>query len=818
MSDLNSFDNANIDNDSLDFFDNVIELTPVDEKNDAKKALAYDEFRSRLIANEQLYRNSKTYYICMRYASDAVGEQYNKIKNEIMSYMDMYDPDNSAKYELHENCEEFYLGGVIAQIEISSGVLSLYLRLDPKKYSTSDAIHKNVGNNPRYVETPLLLKITKETRLNKALNLIRDMMAGVGCDKDISYMPLDYYSFFRKEMVIVTRTVAKEENIEEAEVQTVAVVEQTDIQDSDIITIVPETKEVEEIPEEELIEEAENEEDAQEPEVDDRPVYIYRNIAEPGQRPVFAELPDAEKKDIDRPMIQGTEKSIFEVEENTTPEEKPKKKRRGPFSRQIEMWRELAEYGYHFVLLRQIEIYALVIGLAIALGLIYRLHWPFIASLVVFVLLCMPSVLTAFYRDKYEEKRFRDVETYIEQMLYSFRRNSKILNSLRDALVVFPSGAMHDKITEAMNYIRNAPGKGNVYREALKIIEEAYPSRRIKSLHRYMIKVEGVGGKHEAGISALLKDRRLWIDRMDAFRKQCSQVVKEIIISGVFSLAMACVMVYIMPSELYDMSTSPIYQIVTTIFVMVNMLVIRATMKATVITLQDEEASQTQQVIRLIEWIRNYNPKVELNKSLKQCIIFVVVIVLGFVVKSTMVIISGAALLLYGVFLRRPMAYKSAKKRVCREIEKVYPDWLLELALLLQTDNMHVAIEKTLPTAPDILKKDLQKLADDIMSYPNDLTPYVEFFNFLPLQNVQSSMKLLYSISEFGAQDESVQLSELVERNNSLMDKAERYKNDDKIALVFTIKFIPMLSSSIKMMVDLMLFLFSYLSIIGTTL
>ena len=146
-----------------------------------------------------------------------------------------------------------------------------------------------------------------------------------------------------------------------------------------------------------------------------------------------------------------------------------------------------------------------------------------------------------------------------------------------------------------------------------------------------------------------------------------------------------------------------------------------------------------------------------------------------------------------------------------REIEKVYPDWLLELTLLLQTDNMHVAIEKTLADAPPVLKRDLEDLADDIMVNPNDLTPYAAFFNFLNLPSVRSSMKLLYSMAEFGSTDESLQLAELVERNHILMDKAEQYKNDDKVALVFSIKFLPTLASSLKMLVDLLIFLFSYM-------
>ena len=137
---------------------------------------------------------------------------------------------------------------------------------------------------------------------------------------------------------------------------------------------------------------------------------------------------------------------------------------------------------------------------------------------------------------------------------------------------------------------------------------------------------------------------------------------------------------------------------------------------------------------------------------------------------------------------------------------------------MLQTDNAHVAISKTIDSAPLVLRKDLHKLTNDLRAHPNDLAPYIAFFDFIPTEGIQSSMRLLYSIAVFGAVDESVQIAELVERNHTLMEHAERLKNEDKLSLVFSIKFIPMLSSSVKMLVDLMLFLFSYLAIIGTVM
>ena len=107
------------------------------------------------------------------------------------------------------------------------------------------------------------------------------------------------------------------------------------------------------------------------------------------------------------------------------------------------------------------------------------------------------------------------------------------------------------------------------------------------------------------------------------------------------------------------------------------------------------------------------------------------------------------ALAAFAYFLQPITKYNSTRKSITREIEKAYPDWLLELSLLLQTENLHVALEKTLDTAPMILQDDLIQLGDDIASYPTEVFPYTNFLHDINVANIHSSMKLLYSIATY---------------------------------------------------------------------
>ena len=857
-------------------YSNVFNISLAKEEQRKVESAEYQKFREQVTSDQSLYCHSGTYFIRMKYGRDDVKAAYNIIKNELLSYADKDDRDNRVQCYLSEDVEFFTIGNVIAKLHVVGGLLSLYLALDPTKYNTKNGIHKDVSKYKEHENTPCLIKLSKEGRVKKAIEMIADAMQEAGCEKVPALAQIDYASFYSRIAVVVRRAVDEEieeedkafvplfgessertkeadsfaiegafqETVEEnedhinegegkdpSETVTVFIDDISDIRPGEVLDIVerPEIGEVldesdntasktleegaSSYEEERFTEESEEEEEDVKEEEPDAPVYIYENVAAPSSRPIFRDINDKSRRleDEVRPPVR---KTIFD----STGEEEEKRIQRAKEAAKAtnsikRTWDELSDYGYHFVPLKQLIFYAIAVIVAIGLSVLFKLDLPFAAIVVLSAIFIMPGILANYYKNKYEEKRYRDAETYIEQMLYSFRRNSKITASLADALVVFPSGYMHDKIVEAMDYIRSSGDEASVYTNALEIIENAFPCRRIKSLHRYMIKVEGVGGEHDAGIAALLKDRRLWIDRTDAFRKQCSATIKEIILATIFSTAMTCVILYMLPSDLFNIADNMVYQIVSTICIVVNFIIIRLTFKVTVISLNDLDIEEHERMAHKLEWLRNYDDKKEAKHTLVIALAIGVLALVAILSKQYLVAVVAGVVVLYVLFLHRKVTYENTKKSIAREVEKVYPDWLLELALLLQTDNMHVAIEKTLPSAPAVLKKDLEQLSDDLITHPNDLTPYASFFSFLSLPSVHSSMKLLYSIAEFGATDESLQLSELVERNNTLMDRAERMKNDDKVAIIFLIKFLPTLMCSLKMMVDLFVFLLGYMAI-----
>lgn len=476
---------------------------------------------------------------------------------------------------------------------------------------------------------------------------------------------------------------------------------------------------------------------------------------------------------------------------------------------------KLKKYDDKYDNKKLIQTFAIAVAGIAILSFAFQLRIIPIIIISIACLVVAPQILVALSEDRYEEKKFQDTTSYIEQMLYSFRRNTKILSSLEDTILLFPEGEMHDAIAEAIDYIRTSASSGNIYEEAFQIIEEHYNCRRIKSLHRYLVRVEGVGGDQDMGIQALINDRRIWIDRIEKFKKEKAAIIKDVIIATVFSSIVSVITLYMLPSYV-DAPHHPIIQAYATFYIVVNLLNIKATINRLILRINDiADEEHDKRMLRKLKWYKTYDRVKEQKAAIKFIIIGVVFCIVGFLLTGISrwgAIGMGIFIALFGFFVQPRLKYNNTKKELMREIETVFPDWLLELSLLLQTDNLHVALEKTIPTAPLLIRKELRTLSEAIINDPTDVQPFLNFFSYLPLDNIHSSMKLLFSISEFGAADEQKQIAELIERNSILMNKAEDYKNQSRLARVFMLKFVPMGTSTLKMIVDMGVFLVIFIT------
>lgn len=135
----------------------------------------------------------------------------------------------------------------------------------------------------------------------------------------------------------------------------------------------------------------------------------------------------------------------------------------------------------------------------------------------------------------------------------------------------------------------------------------------------------------------------------------------------------------------------------------------------------------------------------------------------------------------------------------------------MEMALLLQGNNVQVSIEKTIEHSPSVLKGELQELSDSLKKTPDALEPYLNFLGMFELSAILSSMKMLYAISESGNGDAQSQIRILVQRNSKMMDKAEKLSNERSLAGINGIFYLPQVTVSFQTIVNMVVFMMVFL-------
>lgn len=413
----------------------------------------------------------------------------------------------------------------------------------------------------------------------------------------------------------------------------------------------------------------------------------------------------------------------------------------------------------------------------LVIGIIYKLN--FIA-----IILCLISgiVFNTFYQ-KVEKKRlcflkkFKDVVLYMEQLIYSFKKQPKIRPALADAQKV-SSNQIKEVIEEAILNI-DSKMEGDIYEESLKIIQQEYDCKRIRSLHEFLVKIENHGGEYEEYINVLLEDIKEWNDRTLLFIKDVDRVKRNVLISIASTLITCGFMAYLIPAE-YKFTTHFLYQICSTIMIIVMMFAYLLVAKKL-----------------NFDWIKE-DSMLQDNLVVK----YYVLVEKGFCNFDKLKITEK-------------LMYKKVKKTLEKELAKSFPDWIREVAINLQNDTVQSAIENSYEEAAFVLKRPIRKLLIDFEKYPVGIEPYDLFLKEFDLPDIKSSMKMFYSINELGKSEASKQINSIIDRNNKLARQAEEMKNKDKIGAASMFTAIPMLVGVVKIMMDMILMIIVFTSSIS---
>ena len=432
---------------------------------------------------------------------------------------------------------------------------------------------------------------------------------------------------------------------------------------------------------------------------------------------------------------------------------------------------ELKKYGYVFSTRRSLLLYAAAFMGMLALGRFFSLGM--VAQIVLFAagFIMLPFFLRNTFQNRYHQKRFSDLNIYMEQFLYSFQKSGKVLMTLEDLLSIFEAGEMRETIEAAREHIMHTFDEVNVEENALNMIEKAYPYDGLRTIHHFALTSEALGGNYYDSTVLLLESIRMFADRVYALQQEQKIKRREIFLSILTSLFL-CSMIFVLSSKIgVDISGHPLSQMITTIVLVFDLFIFYKADKKLTVGFVESDHKADDDYVRQYLRLKEYDDGKLLDRIGKHV----------------------------------------AQKSVTREIEKQFPNWLMEVSLLLQTENVPVAIQKSYEMAPKILQPALSEFILDLKEKPDSMEPYMKFLADFSMPEVASSMKMLYSISSGAGGDARLQIADIIRRNQMLYDKAQRLANEDSLAGMQALFLAPQLTGGLKLVVDMILLLVLYL-------
>ena len=188
----------------------------------------------------------------------------------------------------------------------------------------------------------------------------------------------------------------------------------------------------------------------------------------------------------------------------------------------------------------------------------------------------------------------------------------------------------------------------------------------------------------------------------------------------------------------------------------------------------------------------------------------IVITVCAFVWGNQGLVAATLALTLF-FFYQHRVGRMLMEKTLTREIKYAFPNWLLDLVLLLQSENVQVALQKSKEYVPAVLRKELHLLTERLEMQPEASEPYHKFLEGFPIPEVHSAMGILYSLSIGNSGNADKQISELVEKNLELLDATETELLKNSASGMYVLFLLPVLTASFKLVADMVVLMMHFM-------
>ena len=181
-----------------------------------------------------------------------------------------------------------------------------------------------------------------------------------------------------------------------------------------------------------------------------------------------------------------------------------------------------------------------------------------------------------------------------------------------------------------------------------------------------------------------------------------------------------------------------------------------------------------------------YGNDVDVNavfgQRVRNGLLVIIILVFLFVVSNPNFInILLAFILGYLVFKMPYSNLQAYYKKNLHKIDQMLPYYLKSLEILIQHYTVPVALQKSIPTAPEIFAPGLRKLVERIGEGDSSVDPYMDFAKEYPVRDSMRMMRLLYRLGLGSQENKQEQLVMFSRTVSTLQNKAREQKYKERL-------------------------------------
>ena len=115
------------------------------------------------------------------------------------------------------------------------------------------------------------------------------------------------------------------------------------------------------------------------------------------------------------------------------------------------------------------------------------------------------------------------------------------------------------------------------------------------------------------------------------------------------------------------------------------------------------------------------------------------------------------------------------------------------------------AIEESTKTCSYCMKKELEKFFEVYNENPTSIRAFNEFLSEYKIEDVQASMKVLFTVQSMSEEETKNQIAMIIGRNQELLTKTETIQNKDSLGYAEMLGYAPMVLLTVQLLMSMFL-------------